>query len=59
MCFQKIFWPLEVKKVKSEVAPYCKLTFVMKTNYVPSFMHAFIQMVFFKGLALSLFIPAR
>jgi len=26
------------QKVKSEVAAYCKLTFMMKTNYVPSFM---------------------
>ena len=38
MCFRKIFWPLQVIKVKSEVAPYCKLTFVMKNNYVPRFM---------------------
>ena len=31
------------QKVRSEVAPYCKLTFVMKTNYVCAKFHAFIQ----------------
>ena len=39
MCFGSFFdLSKRPQKVKSEVAPYCKLTFAMKTNYVPSFI---------------------
>ena len=37
-CLFNVKIPLQVKKVKSELAPDLKVTFRMHANYVPSFM---------------------